>query len=36
LTRDFADMADDFRDCLQRLGRGPKRAARNTGSNDET
>ena len=36
LTRDFADMADDFRNCLQRLGRGPKRAARKTGSNDET
>ena len=34
LAHDFAAMVDDFRDCLQRLGRGQKRDARKT--NDET
>jgi hypothetical protein len=29
-------MVDDFRNCLQRLGRGQKRDARKSGSNDET
>jgi ribonuclease P protein component len=36
LSRDFAAMVDDLRDCLQRLGRGQKRDPRKTGSNDET
>ena len=36
LSRDFADMVDDFQSCLQRLGRSQKRDARKTGSNDET
>jgi ribonuclease P protein component len=36
LSRDFADMVDDFQSCLQRLGRGPKRDARKAGLNDET
>jgi ribonuclease P protein component len=36
LARDFADLVDDFQSCLQRLGRGQKRDARKTGSNDET
>ena len=34
LTRDFADMANDFQSCLQRLGRGTRRPQ--TGLNDET
>jgi ribonuclease P protein component len=36
LSRDFAAMVDDLQNCLQRLGRGQKRDARKTGSNDET
>ena len=36
LSRDFTAMVDDFQNCLQRLGRAPKRDARKTGSNDET
>lgn len=36
LSRDFTAMVDDLSKCLQRLGRGPKRDARKTGSNDET
>jgi ribonuclease P protein component len=36
LSRDFAAMVDDLRDCLQRLGRGQKRDPRKTGSNGET
>ena len=40
LSRDFTAMVDDFQNCLQRLGRGQKRDARKTGSqdrlNDET
>jgi ribonuclease P protein component len=34
LNRDFADLVDDFQNCLRRLGRGQKRDARKT--NDET
>ena len=34
LSRDFADLVDDFQNCLQRLGRGQKRDARKTGSNE--
>jgi ribonuclease P protein component len=36
LSRDFAAMVDDLRNCLQRLGRCQKRDPRKTGSNDET
>jgi ribonuclease P protein component len=36
LTRDFADMANDFQSCLQRLGRGQKTRRPQTGLNDET
>ena len=36
LSRDFADMADDFQSCLHRLGRDQKRNARKTALNDET
>ena len=36
LSRDFAAMVDDLQNSLQRLGRGQKRDARKTGSNDET
>jgi ribonuclease P protein component len=36
LSRDFTAMVDDLSNCLQRLGRGQKRDARKTASNDET
>src|SRR3954467_15014076 len=36
LSRDFTVMVDDLQNCLQRLGRGQKRDARKTESNDET
>jgi ribonuclease P protein component len=36
LSRDFAVMVDDFRSCLQRLGRGQRSDARKTRLNDET
>jgi ribonuclease P protein component len=36
LSRDFTAMVDDLQNCLQRLGRGQKRDARKTRSNDET